>query len=74
MVFIFDGVCKSCGKKVHFALDSDHKNEIAYAAKCHFCQNESSETDCERLYHLMDTLETLEARNGFAKINGITIN
>ena len=74
MTFEFEGSCQHCGSLIYFILDADHKREIRYAAKCHTCLNSVSEADCERLYHLMDTIRTVNQRNGLVNLTHILIH
>lgn len=73
MVFTFDGTCSKCGDTIHFVIDINNPQEIPYFAKCTSCGSTATSADCERIYHIMDTLESFEQRNSLGAISRITV-
>lgn len=48
---------------MQFSCDMDNAKDLVYIARCPRCGYFPSDPDIERIYHIMDSIETLEQRN-----------
>lgn len=76
MVISLDGTCKKCGADIHLTFDADESStrEISLFAHCSICGNRGEYGDTERIYQIIDTLDTTSKRIAFANINNITLH
>ncbi len=71
MDFLFTGVCKMCGTNVQFCISPYALEELEIVMQCPHCGASASFQDCEKMYHLIDTLQTTIERNSFVEIKSI---
>ena len=74
MIFEFDLKCRDCGETVHFYADLDDVKDVPFYARCLRCDKAVNAVDCERLYHLMDILESFEHMNDFGDLTRISVH
>ena len=67
------GKCKNCGAEFDWIAYPDSLERLEYSAYCPQCGQHPSSADIERFYHLVDTVDTVDARNGFGTLSKIVI-
>ena len=73
MNILFDGKCKLCKRPMSFVLNLNSPNEISFAARCPHCGNGIDSGDKERIYHLMDSLESFYQLNGLLSVSRLSL-
>ncbi len=74
MNFAITGKCKQCGAELRIFLSTDdYVDSIRRIARCPHCHYQIDSGAAERLYHLLDTFATTDARNDFIGVSNVVI-
>lgn len=66
--------CNQCGKKFNWRVSPNSLNMIERMAACPYCNNVPQGADIERLFHLIDTVDTFDRRTDFIDLSEIIVH